>query len=104
MTDDIAVVEQYRLLHPEFRTIEVVKIMRVPTSEKFPDGVKYRLHYGHTEGRDDPIVRFDNSHGRHEKHVGDTVETIDFPGLAPLYARFRDHLPEHSERPSEDIS
>ncbi len=103
MTDEVEVVEQYRLPHPESGTIEVVKIMRVPESEKFPDGVKYRLHYGHTEGEDDPIIRFDNSHGRHEKHVADSVETIEFHGLAPLYEQFREHLPEHDERPAGDI-
>lgn len=103
MADEVEVVEQYRLPYPELGTIEVVKIMRVPKSEKFPEGVKYRLHNGHTEGRDDPIIRFDNSHGRHERHVGGVMETIDFHGLAPLYERFRKHLPEHDERPAGDI-
>jgi hypothetical protein len=92
--DEVEVIEDYRLPHFDRGTIEVVKILRVPESEKFPNGVKYRMHYGHIDGEDDPIVRYDNSHGYHEKHVGDDVEEIDFPGVSILYARFRDHLPD----------
>ncbi|MFC7156180.1 DUF6516 family protein [Halomarina halobia] len=94
MGEDIYVVEDYRIAHPERGSVEQVSIIRVPKSEKFPEGIKYRLHYGYTDGEDDPIIRFDNSHGVHEKHVGDEVERIDFTGLARLYDRFREHPPE----------
>jgi hypothetical protein len=46
------------------------------------------------DGDDDPIIRYDNSHGAHEKHVRDEVELIDFPGIARLYDRLREHLPD----------
>lgn len=94
MTGEVEVIEDYRLPHFDLGTIEQVKIMRVPESEKFPEGVKYRMHYGYIDGEDDPIVRYDNSHGRHEKHEGDDVEEIEFPGVPALYARFREHLPD----------
>ncbi|MFB6299359.1 MAG: DUF6516 family protein [Halobacteriales archaeon] len=50
--------------------------------------MKYRFHYGTTDG--DTIVRYDNSHGVHERHVGDTTEDIAFPDgeLETLYRRF----------------
>jgi hypothetical protein len=65
-----------------------VRVLSVPASEKYPDGVKYRFHYGTTDG--DTIVRYDNSHGYHERHVGETVERIEFPddGFELLYRRF----------------
>jgi hypothetical protein len=33
-------------------------------NERFPDGIEYAFHY----------------HGVHERHVGDDVERIEFPG------------------------
>jgi hypothetical protein len=41
-----------------------VRVLSVPESEKFPDGVKYRLHFG-TED-ETTLIRYDNSHGVHE--------------------------------------
>jgi len=52
-----------------------VKAMRVPESEKFPEGVKYRFHYGTLAG--DTILRYDNSHGVHERHTEDALEEIE---------------------------
>jgi len=63
-----------------------VVIMRVPDSGKFPEGVKYRLHFGTVDG--ETIVRYDNSHGVHERHEGDEVEHIEFPGVEALVERF----------------
>lgn len=65
-----------------------VKALRVPESEKFPEGVKYRFHYGTKGG--DTILRYDNSHGVHERHTPDGLEEIDYPGggMVELYDRF----------------
>jgi len=63
-----------------------VKIMHVHESEKFPEGVKYRLHFGTVN--DETLVRYDNSHGVHERHEGDEVEYINFPGIEALVERF----------------
>jgi hypothetical protein len=60
-----------------------VKVIDVPESEKFPEGIKYRLHYGSKD--DETYVRYDNSHGVHERHEGNEVQHIDFPGLSELY-------------------
>lgn len=65
-----------------------IRVLRVPESDRFPDGVKYAFHYGR-KGADDPIVRYDNHHGVHERHDGDAVEAVDFPGLAAQLAVHR---------------
>lgn len=85
MGSDVEIVRNYRREHAD-RSIENVKIMRVPQSEKFSAGVKYRMH--HTETSDYPQFRFDNSHGVHEVHIGDDQREIRFPGLRELYRRF----------------
>lgn len=83
-------VEVIRDFHREAEThIIRVKLMRVPESEKFPEGVKYRLHYGTPDG--DTLLRYDNSHGVHERHSApdpNDPDLIDFPGLEALYRRF----------------
>lgn len=66
--------------------VKRIRVLAVPRSEKFPEGVKYRMHFGTIDG--ETILRFDNSHGRHERHAGDAVAEIDFPGIEPLYRRF----------------
>jgi len=73
-------------------TVARVRILAVPESDKFPDGVKYAFHYGKAGG-DDPIVRYDNHHGPHEVHRGEDTEEIEFPGVNPLYKRWRTELP-----------
>jgi hypothetical protein len=73
-------------------TVARVRVLSVPTSDRFPEGIKYAFHYGKA-GADDPIVRYDNHHGTHEVHYGSEVQEIDFPGLAELYGRWRAELP-----------
>ena len=67
-----------------------VKVLAVPESELYPAGVKYRMHFGTVEG--ETLLRYDNSHGVHERHTNDGVEEIDFPGFEPLYHRFRNEI------------
>ena len=73
-------------------TVARVRVLAVPASERFPEGIKYAFHYGET-GPDNPIVRYDNHHGPHEIHHGAGVEEIDFPGLQELYQQWRGELP-----------
>ena len=75
---------------------EIVKlrVLRVPTSKKFPSGIKYTYHYGE-KGADDPFLRYDNHHGPHERHEGEHVEEIDFPGYEELLRRFVREIPVH---------
>jgi len=90
--DEVEVVREYHREHPD-GAIEAVKIMLVPESEKFPEGVKYRLHYGTYEG--ETLLRYDNSHGVHERHTGDgNVTELPFPGIAQLYERFIEETEE----------
>jgi hypothetical protein len=60
---------------------------RVPKSEVYPEGVKYRFHYGTIDGQ--TILRYDNSHGVHERHTPAGVSIVDFPDLWQHYRRFR---------------
>lgn len=60
-------------------TVLRVRVLAVPKSEKFPDGIKYRLHYGADDG--ETLIRYDNSHGVHERHTADgRDEAYEFPG------------------------
>ncbi|GAB3687840.1 hypothetical protein GCM10028857_21370 [Salinarchaeum chitinilyticum] len=34
-----------------------IRVLRVPPSEKFPEGIKYAFHFG-SKGSDDPIIRY----------------------------------------------
>lgn len=86
--DEVSVETNYRRIVGD-RVIRA-KVLRVPESEKFPTGVKYRLHFGTVEG--ETIVRYDNSHGVHERHEGDAVERIDYPGIRALVERFEDEV------------
>lgn len=69
-----------------------VRVLAVPVSERFPEGVKYAFHYGDADG-EHPIIRFDNHHATHELHIGADTYDIDFPGLAALYEAWRAALP-----------
>ena len=71
-----------------------IRVLRVPRSDKFPDGIKYAFHYGHKDG-DAPILRYDNHHGDHERHSDSETATIDFPGVEALLHRFINELPDH---------
>jgi hypothetical protein len=69
--------------------VEHVRIRRTD-DEQYPSGWDYALHYGRTDG--ETILRYDNAHERtkgHERHTGDDVEEIPFPGMADLLARFQ---------------
>jgi hypothetical protein len=68
-------------------TVLRVRVLSVPVSGKFPDGVKYRLHYGTADGN--TLLRYDNSHGHHERHTADGLdETYEFPGYDAVQRRF----------------
>ena len=70
-----------------------IRILRVPESEKFPEGIKYAFHHGR-KGEDDPLLRYDNHHGIHERHRGSEVEKIDVPSIGELLQRFVRELPD----------
>jgi hypothetical protein len=58
--------------------------------EQYPSGWDYSLHLGEVGG--DTILRYDNAHERtkgHERHTGNEVEIIQFPGMLTLYDRFK---------------
>ncbi|MBS3761580.1 MAG: hypothetical protein KGY43_08975 [Halodesulfurarchaeum sp.] len=89
--DDVAVLEDEIQAYDD-GTVARIRILDVPESERFPDGIKYAFHYGEA-GAAEPIVRFDNHHGPHELHVAGQVHEIDYPGLQALYRAWRAALP-----------
>lgn len=70
-----------------------MRVLSVPVSDRFPEGIKYAFHYGEA-GADQPTVRYDNHHGLHEVHRGSVTEEVTFPGLHQRYRRWRRELPE----------
>lgn len=89
--------EDVEVLRDEIRayddeTVARVRVLAVPESEQYPEGIKYAMHYGDV-GADHPIVRFDNHHGPHELHMGGRTWIIDFPGLSTVYETWRAALP-----------
>jgi len=78
-----------------------VEAYSVPVSERYPDGVKYSMQYGTTEGK--TIVRDDNFPDHpdvenHHKHADDgSVEAIEFEGVRPLFDRFKQEVREYGE-------
>ena len=68
----------------------VAVVIRRTEDEQYPCGWAYSLHLGEIGG--EAVLRYDNAHERtkgHERHAGDDVETIRFPGMARLYDRFK---------------
>lgn len=84
--DEVPVLFDYRREVAPDRLIRV-NVLDVPESAKFPEGIKYRMHFGRKDGT--TLLRCDNSHGHDEQHTENSLETIEFPGLAALYDRFR---------------
>jgi hypothetical protein len=89
--DDVVVVRDEATAYDD-GTVARVRVLRVPASDRFPEGLKYAFHYGEA-GAEYPVVRFDNHHGVHELHMNGRTDEIDFPGLAVLYRSWRAALP-----------
>lgn len=59
----------------------------VPQTKTYPEGVKYAFQYVAADGT--PMLRYDNAHGEHERHVGPDGEPIPFAGdIREHYNRF----------------
>lgn len=91
MSDDVTVLEDEIKAYAD-GTVARVRVLAVPSSEKFKEGIKYTYHYGEA-GADEPIIRFDNHHGPHELHLGTETFELDFRGLAETYRSWRAALP-----------
>jgi hypothetical protein len=91
MSDDVTVLEDEIKAYAD-GTVARVRVLSVPTSERFEEGIKYAYHYG-VAGASDPVIRFDNHHGPHELHLEKTTYEFDFPGLATIYRAWRAALP-----------
>lgn len=91
MGDEVEVLEDDIQAYDD-GTVVRIRILDVPDSDQYPEGVKYAFHYGEA-GADEPIIRFDNHHGPHELHIAGQVFEIEYEGLQPLYEAWRAGLP-----------
>ena len=57
---------------------------------------EYAFHFGR-KGEENPILGYDNHHGVHERHEGEEVSEVEFPGSERLLRRFIREL-------SDDVS
>ena len=88
--DDVRVVEDTERRFGDGAVLRV-RVLAVPESNKFADGIKYRLHYGTEDGN--TLIRYDNSHGRHERHTPDGLdEDYEFPGYDAVQKCFWDEV------------
>ena len=78
-------------------TVARVRVLCLPSSPRFQEGLTYAFQYGEAGGRS-PIIRFDNHHGDHELHIAETTYDIEFPGLGPLYRAWQAALPTDKRR------
>lgn len=82
-------------------TYAEIRAWAVPSSDRYPEGLKYTMQYGTTDG--ETIIRYDNfpdhpDAALHHKHRSDgTVEDVDFPGLEALFDRFKQEVRTHGE-------
>ncbi len=104
--------EGYAILQ-EYDDGTFVRIMiRRTTADAYPSGWRYTMHYGVTDPEstavptlaDGTIRRYDNAHEDtkgHERHVAPDPqpETITFPGIVELHARFWDEVPKPAITP-----
>lgn len=90
MGDDVSVLRDEIEVYAD--EVVTVRVLAVPSSGQFPDGIKYAFHYGNA-GAEHPIIRYDNHHGIHELHIGEQTYEIDFPGLEAVYEAWRAALP-----------
>lgn len=71
--------------------------IRTTDDETYPSGWDYSLHLGEVGG--DTLLRYDNAHELtkgHERHAGDEIGQIDFPGMLELYDRFKREVDEQT--------
>jgi hypothetical protein len=91
MADDVTTLREETNAYDDGEVV-TIRFLAVPTSARFPEGLKYAFHYG-VAGTEHPIIRFDNHHGVHELHLGAATFDIEFPGLACLEDCFVAALP-----------
>jgi len=91
---------------PENDTYVEVEAYSVQASDRYPEGVKYSMQYGTTDGR--TLVRYDNfpdhpDAPNHHKHTADgSVEATDFDGVRQLFERFKTEVRTHGEHWPDD--
>jgi len=96
--DDATLLVSESIDFPETGRIARITVWAVPESDAYPDGIKYRMHYGTVDG--DTLLRYDNSHPEtkgHERHTRDGVdEEYEFPGgYRALLRRFQREIQDH---------
>ena len=92
-----------KLLEREFTTDQSTRIeilaWKVPESNEYPGGVKYKFQAFDLE-TEETILRYDNHNrhagSRHHKHIGeDRTESIQFNGVKEAYRKFIKEVEKH---------
>lgn len=71
-------------------TFARVRALAVPSTDRYPDGVKYSMHYGFRDGDTTAVANDDG-----------TIEPVDFPGVRTLAERFKREVSETYDEPWE---
>lgn len=77
------------------------RVLDVPVSDRYPDGVKYAMQYGERDG--ETIIRYDNfpdhpGAAHHHKHIGEhRVVNVGFTGVWDLYKQFKQEVHTHEQ-------
>lgn len=80
----------------------VVVAYRVPESDQYPSGLKYRLQYMAPDGT--TLLRYDNAPhhdagDHHERRDENDVESVEFDSIADHYQQFRKEVEKiHEQR------
>lgn len=76
-----------------------ISAVRVPESDRYPEGIKYSMQYGNVAG--ETLLRYDNfpdhpEAAHHHKHLADgTVADVEFEGLQALFRQFKSEVIDH---------
>ena len=74
MGDEVAVLEDEIQAYDD-ETVARIRILDVPESDQYPEGIKYAFHYGQA-GAEDPIIRFDNHHSPRQSPRGQAPRLV----------------------------
>lgn len=97
MTPDDEASQRAEVLYDEKHTdaeggIVQVRVLSIPASPDFPEGVRYRLAYVQP-GRTQPSILYDNHRGKgHHRHYGEVEEDYQFRDVQKLLDDFKRDL------------
>lgn len=81
--------------------IEELKAWKVPVTDKYPDGIRYRLVYVDPRSKQ-VLVLFDNHYPKgHHVHIGDREKGYEYTGTRKLLKDFRQTVDQLKKKESK---